>query len=101
MADASHPRSQDIYGELESLNLEMKEVGYLSKQILELESVDDGTLLIGRELKFLAMARENTRNLIAKTDRKADWIKLLGKESGLPRYLCSIMYTLPTRWICS
>ena len=52
MADASHPRSQDIYGELESLNLEMKEVGYLSKQILELESVDDGTLLIGRELKF-------------------------------------------------
>ena len=46
VADASHPRSQDIYGELERLNLEMKEVGYMSKQIFKLDGVDD------RELEF-------------------------------------------------
>ncbi|RVW17898.1 Pentatricopeptide repeat-containing protein, mitochondrial [Vitis vinifera] len=50
VADASHPRSRDICVELERLNLEMKEVG------------------------------QDKGNLISETDRRADWIKLLGKD---------------------
>ncbi|KAK9285771.1 hypothetical protein L1049_024972 [Liquidambar formosana] len=40
VGDESHPQSQDIFVELEKLTLEMKEAGYMPKQIHELDNID-------------------------------------------------------------
>ncbi|KAM7519812.1 hypothetical protein LguiB_018774 [Lonicera macranthoides] len=42
VADLSHPNTQEIYVELDNLNMEMKEVSYVPKQVGEVEIVVNG-----------------------------------------------------------
>lgn len=44
VGDLSHPHTREIYVELDNLNMEMKEVGYVPKQVSEVEIVSNGQL---------------------------------------------------------